>query len=114
MSTLIVQVCKIEKVLPHENADALELCLIKDWQCVIPKGRYAAGELVTYVSIDAVIPQEHSDRWGFTKYLCNGRVRCAKLRGEPSFGVIVDRENSAWPVPSVSLRQRFTMKDSLL
>ena len=97
MSTLIVEVCKIEKVLPHDNADALELCQIKGWQCVIPKGRYLADELVTYVPIDAVIPQEHSDRWGFTKYLSNGRVRCAKLRGEPSFGVIVDQEDDAWP-----------------
>ncbi len=84
-------------MLPHENADALELCQIKGWQCVIPKGRYAAGDLVTYVPIDAVIPQEHSDRWGFTKYLSNGRVRCARLRGEPSFGVIVDREDDVWP-----------------
>ena len=64
MSTLIVEVCKIEKVLPHDNADALELCQIKGWQCVIPKGRYSADDLVTYVPIDAVIPQEHSDRWG--------------------------------------------------
>jgi RNA ligase (TIGR02306 family) len=97
MSTLIVEVCRIEKVLPHGNADALELAQIKGWQCVIPKGRYAPGDLVTYIPIDAVIPAEHSDRWGFTKYLSNGRVRCAKLRGEPSFGVIVDREDTTWP-----------------
>ena len=96
MSTLIVEVCRIEKVLPHANADALELAHIKGWQCVIPKERYAAGDLVTYIPIDAVIPAGHSDRWGITKYLSNGRVRCAKLRGEPSFGVIVDLEDSAW------------------
>ncbi len=96
MSTLIVEVSRIDAVLPHGNADALELAQIKGWQCVIPKGRYAAGDLVTYIPIDAVIPPEHSDRWGFSKYLSNGRVRCAKLRGEPSFGVIVDREDDAW------------------
>lgn len=96
MSTLIVEVSRIEKVLPHGNADALELAQIKGWQCVIPKGRYLTGDLVTYIPIDAVIPLEQSDRWGFTKYLSNGRVRCAKLRGEPSFGVIVDREDKAW------------------
>jgi RNA ligase (TIGR02306 family) len=96
MSTLIVEVCEIEKVLPHENADALELAHIKGWQVVIPKERYAAGDLVTYIPIDSVIPEEHSERWGITKYLSNGRVRCARLRGEPSFGVIVDREDKAW------------------
>jgi RNA ligase (TIGR02306 family) len=97
MSTLIVEVCKIELVQPHGNADALELAQIKGWQCVIPKGRYVAGDLVTYIPIDALIPVEHSDRWGITKYLSNGRVRCARLRGEPSFGVIVEREDAAWP-----------------
>ena len=96
MSTLIVEVCKIEKVLPHENADALDLAQIKGWQCVIPKGKYSPGDLVTYIPIDAVIPAEHSDRWGITKYLSNGRVRCARLRGEPSFGVIVDRDDETW------------------
>ena len=96
MSTLIVEVCRIENVAAHGNADALELAQIKGWQCVIPKGQYAAGDLVTYIPIDAVIPVEHSDRWGFTKYLSNGRVRCAKLRGEPSFGVIVNLEKSEW------------------
>ena len=96
MSTLIVEVCRIENVSAHGNADALELAQIKGWQCVIPKGQDAAGDLVTYIPIDAVIPIEHSDRWGFTKYLSNGRVRCAKLRGEPSFGVIVSLENTDW------------------
>ena len=69
MSTLIVEVCKIENVLAHHNADALDLAQIKGWQCVIPKGRYAPGDLVTYIPIDAVIPAEHSDRWGITKYI---------------------------------------------
>ena len=66
MSTLIVEVCKTEKVLAHHNADVLDLAQIKGWQCVIPKGRYAPGDLVTYIPIDAVIPAEHSDRWGIT------------------------------------------------
>lgn len=96
MSTLIVEVCKIDQIQAHPNADALELSQIKGWQCVVPKGKYAAGDLVTYIPIDAVIPEEYSDRWGITKYLSNGRVRCARLRGEPSFGVIIDREDANW------------------
>ena len=47
MSSLIVEVCRIDKVLPHSNADVLELAHIKGWQCVAPKGKYAAGALVT-------------------------------------------------------------------
>lgn len=109
MAECIVEVCKIEKVYPHPNADALELAHIKGWQCVIPIGKYRAGDLVTYIPIDSMIPLEHADRWGITKYLSvksasndmetpipAGRVRCARLRGEPSFGVIIDREVPTW------------------
>ncbi len=109
MAECIVEVCAIEKVFPHPNADALELVHIKGWQCVVPIGKYQAGDLVTYIPIDSMIPLEHADRWGITKYLSvksaandmempvpAGRVRCARLRGEPSFGVIVDREVPAW------------------
>jgi RNA ligase (TIGR02306 family) len=109
MAECIVEVCRIERVFPHPNADALELAHIKGWQCVVPIGRYRAGDLVTYVPIDSMIPLEHADRWGITRYLsvksveadmpmpvAAGRVRCARLRGEPSFGVIVDLEDRAW------------------
>ena len=106
MSSLIVEVCRIERVLPHPNADLLELAHIKGWQCVVPKGRYAAGALVTYVPIDAVIPTELSERLGITKYLSNGRVRCAKLRGEPSFGVIMDVEDPSW-AEGTDVRERY-------
>lgn len=100
MSSLIVEVSRIEEIKPHPNADALEICVIKGWQCVVPKGKYASGDIVTYIPIDAVIPEEHSDRWGITKYLSKGRVRCAKLRGEPSFGVVIEWEDPTWTVGS--------------
>ena len=107
MAECIVEVCRIEKVFPHSNADALELVHIKGWQCVVPLSKYREGELVTYIPIDSMIPLEHSERWGITKYLSvksgaealeppAGRVKCARLRGEPSFGVIVERENPDW------------------
>src|ERR1700760_222447 len=98
MSSLIVEISKIEKIFPHPNAERLELAHVKGWQCVVPKGRYGAGDLVTYVPPDCVLPEALSDRLGITKYLSKGRVRCARLRGEPSFGVIIDLENPDWTV----------------
>ena len=98
MSSLIVEVATIQKVLPHPNAERLELAHVKGWQCVIPKGKYTAGDRITYIPPDSVLPVELSDRLGITKYLSKGRVRCARLRGEPSFGVIMDLEDPAWPV----------------
>jgi RNA ligase (TIGR02306 family) len=106
MSTLIVEVSKIDRVLPHPNADALELAHIKGWQCVVPKGRYAADSRVVYVPIDSVMPAGLSDRLGITKYLSNGRVRCARLRGEPSFGVVFDADDPSWP-EGTDVRERY-------
>ena len=96
MSSLIVEVSSIQNVLAHPNAERLELAHVKGWQCVVPKGKYAVGDLVTYVPPDSVFPEALSDRLGITKYLSKGRVRCRPPRGEPSFGVIFDRENAAW------------------
>jgi RNA ligase (TIGR02306 family) len=106
VSTLIVEVCRIDRVLPHPAADRLELAHIKGWQCVVPKDKYAAGSLVTYVPIDSVLPADLSDRLGVTKYLSAGRVRCAKLRGEPSFGLIMDLEDPSWP-EGTDVRERY-------
>src|SRR5580704_13397414 len=47
MSSLIVEISKIQQVLPHPNAQRLELAHVKGWQCVVPKGKYAAGNLIT-------------------------------------------------------------------
>jgi RNA ligase (TIGR02306 family) len=96
MSSLIVEISRIQQVSAHPNAERLELAQIKGWQCVVPKGKYIAGNLVTYVPPDCVLPVNLSDRLGITKYLSKGRVRCARLRGEPSFGVIFDRERDDW------------------
>src|SRR5688500_18874964 len=98
MSTLIVEVSRIDLIQPHPNAAALELAQIKGWQCVVPKGRYKDGEHVVYIPIDSVLPIELSDRLGITKYLSKGRVRCARLRGEPSFGVVMDVDVPGLPL----------------
>lgn len=88
MSSLIVEVCRIREVRPHPNADKLDVAVVKGWQCVVPKGAYRDGDLVTYIPPDSVLPVALSDELGVTKYLSKGRVRCAKLRGEPSYGVV--------------------------
>lgn len=97
MSKLIVNVLRIEKINKHFNADNLEIAIINGWQCIVPKGKYKDGDKIVYIPVDSIIPQELSDKVGITKYLSNGRVRCAKLRGEYSFGVILESDPS-WDV----------------
>lgn len=89
MSSLIVEAVKISEIKPHGNADKLELAIVKGWQCIVPKDRYKAGDLVIYVPIDSLFPQPLSDKLEITKYLSKQRVKTAKLRGVISQGVIM-------------------------
>lgn len=98
MSNLIIPVTTIEKLTPHTNADSLELAQVLGWQLVVRKGEYEVGSKIVYFPIDTVLPQELSDRFGVTNYLSKGRIRCAKLRNEPSFGLAVKPENDEWQV----------------
>lgn len=89
-SELIVPVSTISNVRVHPNADRLEIAEILGWQTVLPKGQFQSGQRVVYFPPDSVMPQELSDKLGVTQYLSKGRVRCAKLRGEPSFGFVIE------------------------
>lgn len=103
MSSLVVRATLIGDIRPHPNAERLELAQIGGWQCVVPKGQYRAGDMVVYFPPDTLLPKEWADRFGVTKYLSfskpspdMGRIRCARLRGEPSFGLVVDPADSDW------------------
>lgn len=96
MSSLVVNVTRIDEIRSHTNADALEIAIVGGWQCVVRKGEYAAGEKIVYFPPDTVLPEAVSDRFGVTKYLSKGRIRCARLRGEPSFGLVV-KPDEDWP-----------------
>ena len=97
MASLIVEVCQIDNFRKHPNADALNIVEVKGWQCVTNE-TYEVGDVIVYIPIDSLIPIEWSDKWGVTKYLSKGRVRCARLRGEPSYGVLIPPENPEWKV----------------
>lgn len=97
-STFLVPVATIDAIKPHTNADTLELAHVLGWQIVVRKGEHHVGEKVVYFPPDTVLPVEVSDRFGVTKYLSNGRIRCAKLRGEPSFGLVVTPDDLSWEV----------------
>ena len=62
--------------------------------------KYAEGQLVVYFPADTLIPAEWADKFGVRKFLKgkeNDRVGRIRLRGEPSFGLVVDRpEGSTW------------------
>ncbi len=92
MSTLKVVVTPVLDINAHPNADRLEIASVLGWTCVVPKDVYQPGQSVVYIPVDAVLPVDLSDRIGVTRYLSNGRVRAAKLRGAVSYGLIMANE----------------------
>ena len=107
MSTIRVEVTTIDNVRLHGNADNLELADVKGWQMGVPKGKYTNGDKVVYFESGTVIPPELAERLGIVNYLksktdINGDkvlvVDRTKLRGEPSFGLVIDLADPEWPV----------------
>lgn len=98
MSSLIVEVAEIRNVRPHPNADSLDVAEVQGWQVVVKRGEYEAGQRVVYFPIDTLLPVELSDRFGVTQYLSKQRIRATRLRGEPSFGLVMPVEDSNWEV----------------
>jgi len=92
MSNLIIEVCKIEKIKPHSNANKLSLVQIKKWQCVVGKDEYKEGDKIIFIPPDALIPDELAEKLNIKNYLAGkakNRVKQIKLRGEMSYGLII-------------------------
>lgn len=111
MSSVIANVVEIEAVHPHPNADRLFLARIKGWQAVIRKREdgspeFAPGERVVFIPPDSTLPREMAERLGVAGYLSERTnvegerelvVRRVRLRGEPSFGLVVRPDDPGWP-----------------
>lgn len=115
MSSLIVEVCRVANVEKHPNADRMCVVTVKGWQCCAGRtpdtgeNQFKPGDLCVYIPPDSVLPPALSDRLGVTKYLSplpksgitgerppGGRVRVARLRGFPSYGLIMRPDNPSW------------------
>lgn len=110
MSSLIVDVCTVEEIAVHPNADLLERVRVKNWWCVASKGHYKVGDKAVYVPPNSILPEALAERWGITKYCVplgrdiSGnqppglRVKAGRFRGIVSFGTIQDPDNMEWPI----------------
>lgn len=97
MSSLIVEVCKIDNISKHPNADKLDIATIKGWNCIVGRNEYKPGDLVVFVPPDSVLPESLIEERKLD-YLKNGeRVRAVKLRGVVSQGLILSLpDGSRW------------------
>ena len=85
---------KISDIRPIEGADAVELALIKGWQCVVKKGEFNKGDLCVYFEVDSFLPidarYEFLRRTSYrnNEYMGEGfRIKTMTMRGELSQGL---------------------------
>ena len=92
-SKMIVPVVKISNVHSHPNADNLDIAEVLGYQVVVRRGQYKDSDLVLYIPSDALLTKELAEKWKISQYLKGpdkNRVGRIRLRGEPSFGLIID------------------------
>lgn len=95
MSKLRVEICRIEKVEDHPNADRLDLVSVAGWQCVVTKGNFKEGDTCIYIPIDSVLPSDVEAKiFGPDSKvkLSKSRVKTIKLRGAISQGLAIKPE----------------------
>jgi RNA ligase (TIGR02306 family) len=84
----IATIQEILDIQPIEGADTIEVVTVMGWQVVVKKSEnYSIGELVIYVEIDSVLPQDNSN-FEFMRPR-KFRVKTIKLRGQISQGLIL-------------------------
>ncbi|MCK9279191.1 MAG: hypothetical protein M0P71_00990 [Melioribacteraceae bacterium] len=83
----------LEFVNTHPNADRLDIGKLEgsNFQFVIPKDKFKAGDVVLYFPIDSLIPEKVLQEIGLLGLLCGknqNRVKTKCIRGEISQGLV--------------------------
>lgn len=87
MERRLAHVEKIEWIVPIEGADAVELCGVLGWQCVIAKkDNFKVGDKICYIEIDSIVPERPEFEFLRDRKF---RVRTIKLRGALSQGLVI-------------------------
>lgn len=89
MSSLIVSLSRITEIIPHPNADRLDIAKIKGWQCIVAKGQQKVGDLVVFIPPESIVPAKIIDALKLEYLRKNGRVGTVKLRGVISQGLVL-------------------------
>jgi RNA ligase (TIGR02306 family) len=96
MSSLIIEVCKIDNIIKHPNADKLSLITLKGWNVIVGLDQYKIGDLVVYCPPDSIIPTDLIEKYNLEYLKKNGKVGRIKLRGYLSEGLVLDLPEGNW------------------
>jgi RNA ligase (TIGR02306 family) len=77
----------ITEIKPHPNADKLDLAKVLGYTCIIGKDTFKVGAAVVLIQPDTVLPDKP---WAEMFKKKSNRVRAMKLRGQWSFGIVMN------------------------
>ena len=89
----LASIQKIVSLNPIPGADRIEVATVLGWQVVVKKGEFKVGDLIAYVQIDTVMPDN-----GCYEFLRKRdfRVRTIKLQKQISQGLIIGIETEGY------------------
>lgn len=98
MSTHSVDVLKVEEVLKHPNADALEIIKAYDYECVVKLGDFKPGDLFLFIHPDSMVDTKREE-FAFLAPKANeegkARIRSIRLRQVRSYGLVLKAPKEA-------------------
>jgi len=80
----LASIQKILDILPHANADTLEIARVLGWKVCVKKGEFKVGDYCVYMEIDSMLPQKPEFEFLRSKGF---RIKTVRLRGEVSQGI---------------------------
>lgn len=90
MSSLIVEVCRIDDIQRHPNADRLSIVNVKGWNSIVGLDQYKVGDKVVFIPPDCILPDELIQKYNLDYIKKSGRTGTVKLRGFISQGLVLD------------------------
>lgn len=95
LSTHRIEVVEVGPILPHPNADRLEITHAFGWQVCVAKGAFVQGQRAVYIPPDYEVPKRPEFAFLFPDGVDKAyeRTRAKRLRGEWSQGFLI-------PVPA--------------
>lgn len=105
MSQINIEVTTITALLPHPNADRLEVAQVLGAECCVPKGKHQVGDTVLWFPPGLLIPTPVGTALGVIQYLkpsqypgdsvqAATRVAACRLRGVPSYGFVISKSEA--------------------
>lgn len=89
-------VVKIEKVINHPNADALDVVtVLGDYPVIVKRNEYKVGDLAAYIPIDSIVPDTQEYYFlcpkDYEKYEENGQIKQRQVGPKYPVGLVPEK-----------------------